>query len=615
MTEFKTQKTYSKVKENEHLTRQETTHFKSKSREIVYLGKKERAVNAVPKKIKRSGFSQQYYIKHNQSNKNNLNIAKKDIDEDEEQHEKRKARAVKRYLNQGKNKVYFHSTTKGVQFGHLNEKTQTGKSTKPKPIIIAKEDLQKERNKKAMYQRFRHINTPADEDIEEAAEDNVAVDTIHKSSEYAKSVVYLNERRRKNTANKKYYFRGKTESTLKDTLEDKKIGEKLYSKQYSFNRGKQSSSLFFDKKKSEDSKELKKQKLKKQFQKKNQVTLFKRQEEQQKKKNIIKFIFEELKKLIIRNSLIMSILSLLSILLLICTGIVMTVLIFLSVFTMITYPAEHEELDQICNYIEEQDAAYIDMFEHMGDNFYRYTLTYEGTGVINTNKRHMISYLTANLMDEVTFAKTQSTIDWFYPLLYPYEAWTVWEQISTNPDRFVKHLYVVVTCKSVEQIIEEERLLQDETKRAYYNLLNRTGGLYFDPQYASPFPEDKWSENITSGYGWRNHPITGNISFHDGIDIAYPEGTNIATIYSGTVVDIGEDRIYGKYITVQNGNVKTMYAHCSSTLANRGDKVEEGDVIAFVGSTGQSTGPHLHITIWIDGEIVDPTEYLSTSTE
>jgi len=281
MTEFKTQKTYSKVKENEHLTRQETTHFKSKSREIVYLGKKERAVNAVPKKIKRSGFSQQYYIKHNQSNKNNLNIAKKDIDEDEEQHEKRKARAVKRYLNQGKNKVYFHSTTKGVQLGHLNEKTQTGKSTKPepiiaskknlqkktmyhivrkvsnkadgekignlgvqfghiseiskstkpKPIIIAKEDLQKERNKKAMYQRFRHINTPADEEIKEAAKDNVAVDAIYKSLENAKSVVYLNERRRKNTANKKYYFRGKADSTLKNASEDKKIGEKLYSKQ------------------------------------------------------------------------------------------------------------------------------------------------------------------------------------------------------------------------------------------------------------------------------------------------------------------------------------------------------------------------------------------------
>ena len=111
----------------------------------------------------------------------------------------------------------------------------------------------------------------------------------------------------------------------------------------------------------------------------------------------------------------------------------------------------------------------------------------------------------------------------------------------------------------------------------------------------------------TSFFGYRISPITGKRSFHTGIDIAAPLGTKIRAAYSGKVTKVGEDSRAGKYIflTHDDGFV-TFYCHCSEILAEEDANIRQGETIAKVGSTGWSTGPHLHFEVRKDGIRLNP---------
>lgn len=112
---------------------------------------------------------------------------------------------------------------------------------------------------------------------------------------------------------------------------------------------------------------------------------------------------------------------------------------------------------------------------------------------------------------------------------------------------------------------------------------------------------------VTSEFHYRDHPVTGEGDFHNGIDIAAPWGKDILAALPGVVIDVGESDIYGNTITIQHGkNLQTFYAHCSQILAPLGAAVRQGDRIARVGSTGVSTGPHLHFSVLVDGLYTDP---------
>ena len=111
----------------------------------------------------------------------------------------------------------------------------------------------------------------------------------------------------------------------------------------------------------------------------------------------------------------------------------------------------------------------------------------------------------------------------------------------------------------------------------------------------------------SSQYGYRTNPITHEYSFHTGLDIAVAQGTKIVAAYRGRVARTGQDERAGKYIVLSHaGGCETVYCHCSRILASEGDSVRAGDAIALVGSTGWSTGPHLHFEIRKDGERMDP---------
>lgn len=116
---------------------------------------------------------------------------------------------------------------------------------------------------------------------------------------------------------------------------------------------------------------------------------------------------------------------------------------------------------------------------------------------------------------------------------------------------------------------------------------------------------------LTSGFGYRRSPINNRWKFHSGIDLSAPRGTRVRSASPGVVTMARYNAGYGRMIAIDHGySIESRYAHNSSLFVKEGDWVDAGQIIATVGTTGQSTGPHLHFEVMVDGEAVDPLEYL-----
>lgn len=116
---------------------------------------------------------------------------------------------------------------------------------------------------------------------------------------------------------------------------------------------------------------------------------------------------------------------------------------------------------------------------------------------------------------------------------------------------------------------------------------------------------------MSSRYGKRTDPFSGRPAWHAGVDFAGKMGADIVAVASGIVTRADSHHGYGKMIEINHGNgYKTRYAHCKSLKASIGDVVRKGDVIALMGSTGRSTGPHVHFEVYKNGRTVDPAAYI-----
>lgn len=150
--------------------------------------------------------------------------------------------------------------------------------------------------------------------------------------------------------------------------------------------------------------------------------------------------------------------------------------------------------------------------------------------------------------------------------------------------------------------------LNDEIKRlasmfAKEDTSTYTGTFFF------PLPQNSY--RITSYYGNRKDPFTGKTAYHNGYDLAAPKGTEIYAADSGTVVIAKWNGGYGNCVTINHGGgIMTLYGHCSSLNVVSGQQVKRGDVIAYVGTTGRSSGNHLHFTVYKNGNLTDPAPYI-----
>lgn len=156
-------------------------------------------------------------------------------------------------------------------------------------------------------------------------------------------------------------------------------------------------------------------------------------------------------------------------------------------------------------------------------------------------------------------------------------------------------------------------IIDDSAKKLYYFIpgerFHPLERLFFlNVLFRFPLPQGV----VTSRYGERISPFNHKRHFHHGIDIAAPYGTEVQAARGGTVVATGNDALLGNYVVLQHeGNFTTIYGHLEESFVRTGQKINAGAIIGSVGSTGLSTGPHLHFEIRNAGESWDPSELLS----
>ena len=171
----------------------------------------------------------------------------------------------------------------------------------------------------------------------------------------------------------------------------------------------------------------------------------------------------------------------------------------------------------------------------------------------------------------------------------------------TSTETLAKKIADVKTEKEKEE--QERKAAQEAAKRKKYQVTSRGSALPRVSSYAFPLKSYSY---VSSEYG----PRWG--STHTGIDLAAPAGTHIYSWRSGTVTFAGWSGGYGNFIIVDHGDgFVTRYAHCSKIAVTKGQTVSQGQVIGYVGTTGNSTGNHLHFEVKVNGNFVNPRNYLS----
>ncbi|WP_126174168.1 M23 family metallopeptidase [Altericroceibacterium xinjiangense] len=131
------------------------------------------------------------------------------------------------------------------------------------------------------------------------------------------------------------------------------------------------------------------------------------------------------------------------------------------------------------------------------------------------------------------------------------------------------------------------------------------------PKLSIPTLSPLKTYRLSSDFGTRRHPVLGSVRAHHGLDMAAPTGTPIYAPGDGYIEKASAFGSYGKFIEIEHGGgVETRYGHLSDYAVNEGQYVRKGDLIGYVGSTGRSTGPHLHYEVRIDGQPVDPNQYM-----
>ena len=163
--------------------------------------------------------------------------------------------------------------------------------------------------------------------------------------------------------------------------------------------------------------------------------------------------------------------------------------------------------------------------------------------------------------------------------------------------------YAALSKEEAERIAALNRQNNNKGSSSNSSGATNTGGWLY------PLP---YQCQVTDSYGYRTHPVSGKRgTWHNGVDLAAGSGTSIYASKSGTVTTAVNSSIWGNYVVINHGDgFSTLYAHMQGLIVSVGDYVKQGQTIGYVGSTGLSTGPHLHFTIYYNGSDVNPMSYI-----
>ncbi len=207
----------------------------------------------------------------------------------------------------------------------------------------------------------------------------------------------------------------------------------------------------------------------------------------------------------------------------------------------------------------------------------------------NTKIRVMVNLdhsQTDRLSTHLGGPRTENLEDTFLPL---YRS----ERLARKMHNFLDQLGTDARLEEVRQ----QEIIQSIRDRS--NILARTPSIW---------PTEGW---VTSTFGYRKSPFTGHRELHKGLDISAPTGTPVYATATGTIIREGLSQGYGKNIMIDHGNgVVTRYAHLSRYAVKKGQVIKRGELIAYVGNTGRSTGPHLHYEVRLNGIPVNPYRYI-----
>lgn len=317
-----------------------------------------------------------------------------------------------------------------------------------------------------------------------------------------------------------------------------------------------------------------------------------------------------------------------------------------SIIGATTFATEDEDLTEIFLYITKKDTdVELDFLNFEKAEAFEDIDSENVTKIKNvepySDAYMFVDYLMAKYQDQVTLNDLKSEIDDIFEKLYQISySVTEEERIEQellvdmdgkpilSPDGEEQYIDVVTIVKCLEVTLDGEKFedyfearkesMLDTKQLGVFDMYQTIGGTAFKASLQNPF-DSSWT--LSSRYGWRVNPtLEGDNGEalpekHAGLDIPMPNGTPILACMSGTVEAHMGHSMYGNYVVIKKGKEETRYAHCASLAVSTGQTVKRGDVIAYVGSTGNSTGNHLHLEYYYDRKNLNPYYYLEKEND
>lgn len=303
---------------------------------------------------------------------------------------------------------------------------------------------------------------------------------------------------------------------------------------------------------------------------------------------------------------------------------------FADTFTMAmagTYLSEPAEIDAAELYFTQLEMDLQERIDGIPDDYPGYDEYSYNLGEIRHDPFTLISYLSA-VYTEFTAGSVESETSSLFNSMYNLELEPVTETrtrtdfipytdpvtgavtgISVETEYEVTVLKVTLSVTPLENIVSGR--MDTGQKEAFDAYMETKGALQ---QFSSPLDMD-WHGSISSYYGYRKDPVTGQRQLHRGIDISVPEGTAVYATHNGTVSASGYDSIYGSYIVITDGmGFTTKYACLGSVYVSAGQEITDGTQVGTAGTAAESTGSHLHLEMMYNGIYYNPIFYFETMT-